>query len=83
MIRLAAMDGVMMEVVDMCALGMRVDSGPVQVPARKRTKMMSNSHEVLKRVKVTCPNLGSDTSRHHVHVPLEQGRARRCQIYPK
>ena len=44
---------------------------------------MSNSHEVLKRIKISCPNLGDDVSKHHVHVPLDRGRARRCQIYPR
>ena len=67
----------------MCALGMRVDSGKLQGPARKRTKILSNSVQVLKRVEVSCPNLSPDKAKHHVHVPLESGRAKRCQIYPR
>ena len=69
--------------VDMCVYGMRVDTGPVQGPARKRTIIMSNSNEVLTRVASVCPNVGKDKSLHHVHVPLEQGRAKRCQVYPR
>ena len=61
-----------------CAYGMRVDTGAVQGPARKRTKIMSNSNEVIKRIAVKCPNTEPDVSKHHVHVPLESGRAKRC-----
>ena len=54
--RIAAMKGVDMASVDMCVYGMRVDTGPLQGPARKRTCIMSNSREVLKRVASVCPN---------------------------
>ena len=70
-------------IVDMCCHGMVVDTGPLQGPARKRTKMLSNSQEVLKRVEAHCPNGLPDKSLHHVHVPLKSGRAKRCQIYPR
>ena len=78
-----AMEGVDTAVVDMCAYGMRVDTGKVQGPARKRTRIMSNSKEVLKRIAITCPNELEDKSKHHVHVRLESGRAKRCQVYPR
>ena len=78
-----ALAGVNMATVDMCVYGMRVDTGPVQGPARKRTILMSNSNEVLKRIASVCPNAGEDKTLHHTHVPLEQGRARRCQVYPR
>ena len=50
---------------------------------RKRTKIMGNSNEVLKRIAVKCPDASPDESQNHVHVPLEQGRAKRCQAYPR
>ena len=81
--KIAAMDGVDVATVDMCTYGMRVNVGPVQGPARKRTRIMSNSKEVLKRIASLCPNSGEDKSLHHVHVPLDQGRAKRCQVYPR
>ena len=62
---------------------MRVDTGKVQGPAKKRTRIMSNSKEVLKRIAIRCPNEQDDTTKHHVHVKLESGRAKRCQVYPK
>ena len=64
------MEGVETASVDMCAYGMRVDTGAIQGPARKRTKTMSNSNEVIKRIAVKCPNFEQDESKHHVHVPL-------------
>ena len=82
-VKMAAKEEVNIVVVDMCAYGMRVDTGPVQGPARKRTKIMSNSYEVLKRIEAKCPNSSPDASKHHVHVPLESGRAKRCQVYPR
>ena len=78
-----AMRGVEVASVYMCAYGMRVNVGPVQGPARKQTKIMSNSREVLRRVAVECPNKSPDVRMHHEHVPLEQGRAKRCQVYPR
>ena len=78
-----AVDGIETAVFDMCAYGMRVDPGPLHGPARKRAEVMSNSHKVPKRVKISCPTLGDDVSKHRVHVPFDQGRARRRQIYPR
>ena len=83
MCELAAHPEVGMAIVDMCVHGMKVDVGPVQGPARKRTRVFSNSHEVLKRIASQCPNDRPDKALHHVHVPLDQGRAKRCQVYPR
>ena len=80
--KLMMLDGVGVAVVDMCACDMRVDTGPSQGPARKTTEIMSNSKEVLKRA-ISCPKLGDDQELHHVHVPLESGQDRRCQVYPR
>ena len=68
---------------DMCAYGMRVDTGVVQAPACKRTEIMSNLNEVIKRIPVRCPNFEPDVSKHHVHVRLESGSAKRCQVDPR
>ena len=73
--------GVEAVVVDTCAFGMRVDSGKVQGPAMKSNRILSNLAGVLKRVEKKCPNKGPDETQHHVHVQLEQGRAKLCQIY--
>ena len=81
--RIAAMEGVETASVDMCAYGMRLDTEAVQGPARKPTKIMSNSNEVIQRIAVRCPNAEPDVSKYHVHVPLESGRAKRCQVYPR
>ena len=77
------LQGVDIASVDMCVYGMRVNTGPVQGPARKRTRIMSNSRHVLRRVACVCPSAGPDESPHHRHVPLESGRAKRCQVYPR
>ena len=59
-VKVAAMEEVNIVVVDMCAYGMKVDTGPVQGAARKRTKIMSNSYEVFKRIGARCPNGSPD-----------------------
>ena len=51
--------------VDICCHGVRIDTGPLQGPARKRTKVLSNSYELLKRNEVPCPNGLADKSLHH------------------
>ena len=83
LVRIAAMEGVETASVDMCAYGMRVDTGAVQGPVRKRTKVMSNSNEVIKGIAVKCLNTGPDVSKHHVHVPLKIGTTKRCQVYQR
>ena len=74
-LQVAALVGVDIAEVDMCVYGMRADTGPVQGIAKKPTKILSNSSEVLKRIPAKCPG-------DHEHVKLDSGRAKRCQIYP-
>ena len=62
--------------VDMCIYGMVVRDTEVEGLARKRTRLMSNLHEVLKRVKMSCTH-------DHEHIPLVQVRAKKCQVYPQ
>ena len=64
-----------MALVDMCMHGMRVKNGYVEGLARKRMRLTNNSHEVPKRVENHCTN-------DHQHVLLDQGRAKKCQVYP-
>ena len=47
--KIMTMEGIQMASVDMCAYGMRVDTGAHQGPAHKRTKIVSNFSEVIKR----------------------------------
>ena len=58
--QVAAMENVGVAMVDMCAFGMRVDTGPWQGPARKMTSIMSKLREVLKCVASVWPNAEAD-----------------------
>ena len=82
-LKVAAMEGVGIAEVDMCCYGMRVETGPVQGIAKKPTKILSNSAEVLKRIPAKCPNDVPGSDIRHNHVKLESGKAKRCQIYPR
>ena len=85
MVRVAALPGVGAATVDMCMYGLRVKDGDTEGLARKSTRLMSNSHEVIKRMESRCVNLDPATSSidRHVHIPLVSGRARQCQVYPR
>ena len=85
MVRVAALPGVEAAMVDMCMYGMRVKDGDLEGLARKTTRLMSNSNEVVKRMQSRCVNLDPTTTAadRHVHVPLVGGRARQCQVYPR
>ena len=85
MVRVAALPGVEAATVDMCMYGMRVKEGDQEGLARKTTRLMSNSNEVVKRMHSMCVNLDPNTAAadRHVHVPLVGGRARQCQVYPR
>ena len=67
---------------DMCAYGMVSEDENGIAPAQKRTRIMSNSPEVLKRVGKQCTNK-TDGEKAHRHVQLLGGRAKKCQVYPK
>ena len=55
-IELAATEGVDTATCDMCAYGMKVKDEQGIALAAKRTKLLSNSPEVLKRVGKQCTN---------------------------
>ncbi len=81
-VELMAMENVDHAVADMCQFGMTTVVDGVEEPVQKRTKTVSNSPEVLKRVDVRCPNLGGRGEKHD-HAQLLNGRARQAQVYPK
>ena len=76
---LAMLRGVEIITMDMCCFGMvaQVDGG--EGPVRKRTKIASNSREVLKRVNRRCPNDTGDGERHE-HVILEGKTQKRSGV---
>ena len=76
--------GVDMVTMDMCAFGMMSEDEIGKAPAKKTTRLLSNSPEILKRVNKRCAN--GDPNReheHHRHVSLVSGRAKACQVYPR
>ena len=81
-IELMSMRGADMVTMDMCCFGMVATSGGEEGPVRKRTRIASNSREVLKRVDRKCPN-DTGVGERHEHVVLEGGRPRNAQVYPK
>ena len=81
--QLLSMESVDIVLVDMCSYGLTSIADGVEGPARKRTNIMSNSIEVLRKVERSCPNTLSDKSAHHRHIPLDQGRAKAAQVYPR
>ena len=69
--------------VDMCCYGMSATKDGVEGLTRKRTRIMSNAGEVLKRVQATCSNDSDSSKAKHAHILLDQGRAKRAQVYPR
>ena len=82
MVELATKKGVDIVTFDMCCFGMTARKGEKEGPVRKRTKIISNSREVLKRVERKCPNDGGLGEKHE-HVVLEDGRTKGAQVYPR
>ena len=84
---------------DMCAFGLIIKDGNEELLARKRTKLMSNSPEVLKRCARRCsnepvkrPESGARSCaptdeaarpKLHRHAELTGGKAKQCQVYPR
>lgn len=83
MVELAAMPTVDMTTCDMCAYGMVAKDKEGTAPAEKRTKLLSNSPEVIKRVGRQCANKALDCQQKHRHADLTGGRAKQCQVYPR
>ena len=83
---------------DMCAYGLKVTDKEGVAFSRKRTRVMSNSPEIIKRCGKQCSNKGdAELTRpsgsvepkltrdqgFHRHADLTGGRARQGQVYPK
>ena len=56
-VSLQMMEEVYVNVCDMCAYGMVAVDGQGEAPAKKRTRFMSNSYEIVKRLGKKCVNL--------------------------
>ena len=67
---------VMLTEVDMCAYGMHAEDKQGRGFAQKRTRIMTSSTEVIKRISRKCPG-------GHRHVHLEQGGTKMGQVYPR
>ena len=63
-------------IVDMCDFGMVSTNKYGEALVRKRTKILTNSPEVARRVARKC-------SGDHVHTHLMNGKAKRAQLYPR
>ena len=62
--------------VDMCDFGMTASDEYGEALVRKRTKVLTNSSEVAKRIARKCNG-------QHRHVHLIGGKAKRAQLYPR
>ena len=82
MIKVAMMPGVDIVTMDMCCFGMTAEKDGIEGPVRKRTKIASNSKEVLKRIDRKCPNDIPGEAKHQ-HIVLESGRPKNAQVYPR
>ena len=69
-------DDVNLVEVDMCNFGMMSSDAEGEGLVRKRTKILTDSDEVAKRVARKC-------TKDHRHVNLIGGRAKRAQLYPR
>jgi hypothetical protein len=78
MTAMARLPGVEMINFDFCVLGMTTtDKRGSEVPAKKRTKVMTNSRHVAAALRCCqCPGL-----HRHEHLESESGRAKRCEEY--
>jgi len=71
---------------DMCAFGLKITDNVGEALVEKRTKLMSNPPEVLKRVGLQCTNRapsagpGHPEERKHRRADTTGGRAKQCQV---
>ena len=69
---------------DMCAYGLKITDAKGEALVEKRTRLMSNSPEILKRVGLLCENKTAQTKEEkHRHADTTCGGAKKCQVYPK
>ena len=77
MMRILKMKGVSTVVGDQCQFGLKTENDKgTSMPARKRTRFMSNSVEILKELGKMCPG-------NHIHQHLISGRAEKAAVYPE
>ena len=77
MMKILKMKGMSTVVGDQCQFGLRTeDATGTSTPARKRTRFMSNSGEILKELGRLCPG-------DHIHQHLVSGRAEKVAVYPE
>ncbi len=83
-LKMLMIDEVDVMVCDMCAFGMIIKDPDGEALARKRTRVMSNSPEVLKRLNKRCANAeAKDADAKHRHADTTCGRVKKCQVYPR
>ena len=80
--RLARLPGVQSLVLDQCRYGLTACGPQGTGPAQKPTRFMTNSPCIARKLSLRCPNRVTHDKRHHVHVPLVNGRARAAQTHP-
>ena len=62
---------------DFCTMGMTIEQDGVQTPVKKRTSVITNSVELIKKLKEhQCD--GS-----HAHADTMGGKIKQCQVYPE
>ena len=69
------MTGVQCVVADQCRYGLTTEVKRQKMPARKRTRFMSNSDEILTQLNKKCDG-------RHVHEPLLNNKAGPAAVYP-
>ena len=75
--KILKMEGVSTVVGDQCQFGLKTNGAMgAPAPARKRTRFLSNSNEILRELGKLCPG-------DHVHQPLVGGRAEKAAAYPE
>ncbi len=70
------------EICDMCAYGMKITDQHGEALAEKKTRVMSNSAEVLKRLNKKCSNRNGHETKHR-HADTTGGKVKLCQVYPR
>ena len=75
-LRMLLQEGVELVEVDMCDFGMVASDEFGEALVRKRTKILTNSPEIARKVARRC-------SGDHRHVHLIGGKAKRAQLYPR
>ena len=74
--KVAQAPGVMISRIDQCAYGLTSKDSEGEAPAKKATKIMTNSVAVNREMQRRCPGCAR-------HVHLEAGRAAKAAVYPK